>query len=86
MVPRLEFRAARRRPTEIIGQVLREPLGKKVIDSGKFVMLEDGSLWGIDRVDTIDTMLWLPASNISVCGNELVNTDDGEAVRGRRIR
>ena len=59
---------------------------EKVIDSGKFVTLEDGSLWEIDPVDTIDTMLWLPANDISVCGNELVNNDDGEAVRGRRIR
>lgn len=59
---------------------------EKVIDSGKFVTLEDGSLWEIDPVHTIDTMLWLPASDISVCGNELVNTGDGAAVRGRRIR
>jgi hypothetical protein len=57
-----------------------------VLDDGRLIRLEDGSLWQVDRIDTITSSLWLPVSNIIVCGNRLINEDDNEAVRARRLR
>lgn len=67
---------------------------KKNIDSGTFMVLEDGSLWEIDRIDKIDAMLWLPISNITVMESSsgslgydylLINTDDGEKAHAKYI-
>ncbi|MCZ6689958.1 MAG: hypothetical protein O7H41_10175 [Planctomycetota bacterium] len=63
----------------------------KKIDAGEMILLEDGSLWEISPIDRIDTMLWLPITNITVLENEgffpykLVNTDDGESVEAKYI-
>jgi hypothetical protein len=58
----------------------------EVVSSGEYVQLEDGSLWEIDTLNHIDTMLWLPTENITVCGSELINTDTGDKVGARRLR
>lgn len=34
--------------------------------------LEDDSLWEVDAVDRIDTMLWLPTEDVLVCGDGLL--------------
>ena len=54
---------------------------------GAILTLEDGSVWRVDDVDRIDTMLWLPVSDITVVESDdspssylLVNTDDDEKV------
>ncbi len=52
--------------------------------------LEDGSRWLVDPMDRIDTMLWLPTTEITVLesrgGNYLlVNTDDGERAAMRYL-
>lgn len=54
-------------------------------DDGAVVILEDGSVWQIDPMDRLDTMLWLPTSDITVIETDdspmsyvLVNTDDRE--------
>jgi hypothetical protein len=57
-----------------------------VMSNGEFVKLEDGSVWEIDGVDQIDTMLWLPTTDIIACPDKLINTDDNETVGARRIR
>lgn len=57
-----------------------------VMDDGGIIKLEDGSLWEVDSIDRIDSMLWLPISNIVVCPYKLINTDDDETVGARRIR
>ena len=57
-----------------------------VMADGEFVKLEDGSVWEIDVVDQIDTMLWLPATDIIACPDKLINTEDNETVGARRIR
>ena len=59
---------------------------RQVSDGGAVVILEDGSTWLIDEFDRIDTALWLPITDITVCGGQLINTDDGEMARARRIR
>jgi hypothetical protein len=52
---------------------------------GEILTLEDGSIWRVDPMDQLDTLLWLPVSDITVIENDgssgsylLVNTDDSE--------
>ncbi|OGA45863.1 MAG: hypothetical protein A3G24_18430 [Betaproteobacteria bacterium RIFCSPLOWO2_12_FULL_62_13] len=59
---------------------------ESVSGDGEIVKLEDGSIWQVDAVDAIDTMLWLPTTEIVVCDDKLINTDDNESVDATRIR
>jgi hypothetical protein len=59
---------------------------QSVSGNGEIVQLEDGSIWQVDAVDAIDTMLWLPTTEIVVCDGKLINTDDNESVDAIRIR
>lgn len=65
---------------------------QKNVDSGTYIILEDGSLWKIDPLDKIDAMLWLPISNIAVIESSsgalgfdylLINIDDGEKAHAK---
>lgn len=67
---------------------------KKVSNAGRMVELEDGSLWEINAIDRINTMLWLPITNISVLVAKtpigdykytLVNKDDGETALAKYL-
>jgi hypothetical protein len=40
-----------------------------VLDAGRLIRLEDGSLWLVDSIDAITSSNWLPVSTIIVCGN-----------------
>ena|SRR3989442_1964245 len=51
-----------------------------VAGDGKIIKLEDGSMWQVNDVDTITSSLWLPTSEVVVCGPKIINTDDGESV------
>jgi len=57
-----------------------------VMADGKLIKLEDGSVWEVDSVDTVDSMLWLPTENILVCNGRLVNTDNGEKVGAKVLK
>jgi hypothetical protein len=57
-----------------------------VSSDGQIVKLEDGSIWEVDPVDAIDSMLWLPTTDIISCDDKLINTEDNEKVSARRIR
>jgi hypothetical protein len=57
-----------------------------VSGDGTIVKLEDGSVWEVDSVDAIDSMLWLPTTDIIACDDKLINTDDSEKVSARRLR
>jgi tetratricopeptide (TPR) repeat protein len=63
----------------------------KVIDSGRYILLEDGSLWEVYSVDRITSMLWLPIDDITVIENgglfpyKLINTDEGEVVEAKYL-
>ena len=59
---------------------------ESVSSNGEIVKLEDGSIWKIDPVDAIYSMLWLPTTDIIVCDDKLINTDDNETVSARRLR
>jgi len=37
-------------------------------------------------IDRIDSMLWLPVSDIVVCPGKLINVDDNKSVEAVRIR
>jgi hypothetical protein len=56
------------------------------IDDGKYIKLEDGSLWEVDGVDTVDSSLWLELDDITVCDGKLINTGENESVEARRIK
>ncbi len=57
-----------------------------VMASGKLIKLEDGSIWEVDPLDTIHTMLWLPVDGILVCGQTLIKTSNGEKVRATPLK
>jgi hypothetical protein len=59
---------------------------ESVTADGQIIKLEDGSIWEVDPADVIDSALWLPISDIVVCDDKLINTDDNETVSARRIR
>jgi hypothetical protein len=56
------------------------------IDDGKYIKLDDGSLWEVSGVDTVDSSLWLDLDDIIVCDGKLINTDDKESVEAKRIK
>ncbi len=58
---------------------------QSVTDDGEIVKLEDGSRWEVDAVDTVDSALWLPATEIVVCDGKLINTDDNEKVSATQL-
>jgi hypothetical protein len=53
---------------------------------GKFVKLDDGSMWEVDDVDTVTTSIWLPASDAVVCRGKMINLDDNESVEVAPVR
>ena len=57
----------------------------EVMGDGAIIKLEDGSLWQVDSVDTVDSALWLPTTNVVVCDGKLINTEDNESVEAERI-
>lgn len=59
---------------------------KSIQADGKIVILEDGSVWEIDDGDVADTATWTATTEIVVCDDKLVNTDDDETVDATRIR
>ncbi len=59
---------------------------ESVSDNGGIIKLEDGSVWRVDPVDTVDSSLWLPATDIVACDDKLINTEDNETVSATRLR
>lgn len=59
---------------------------KNNINGGRSIELENGSVWQINPINVITTMLWLPITNIAICDNILVNTDSNETVGARQIQ
>ena len=59
---------------------------EEVMGDGAIVKLEDGSLWQVDAVDSVDSALWLPTTHIAVCDGKLINTEDNESVQAKRVR
>ena len=64
----------------------------KKIDGGRFIKLEDGSLWEISSIDRINTMLWLVTEEITVIESsnplypyKLINNDSGDTAEAKLI-
>lgn len=49
-------------------------------DDGRLVVLEDGSRWEVELVDTVDSALWQRGENVLLCGSRMINTRSGERV------
>jgi len=65
---------------------------QEVTGSGKYIQLEDDSLWEVSPLDTMDTALWLATTDITVVDSDdalypyrLINTDDGETAEARLV-
>lgn len=63
------------------------------IDGGRFIKLEDGSLWEISPLDIVNTCIWLVVSDIAIVESNdpnypyiLINTDDVEKASAKLIR
>jgi len=83
----------RERGAETIPQSVPQPKGcssghwlSDKMDDGKYIKLEDDSLWEVDSVDTVDSELWLETDDITVCPGKLINTDEKETVGAKRIK
>jgi len=59
---------------------------QSIAGNGEIIKLEDGSIWQVDSIDRVISSIWLPISNITVCGAYLINTDDGEKVSATKIK
>jgi hypothetical protein len=57
-----------------------------VLDDGTLIKLEDGSIWEVDPLDTIHSMLWLPIDRILICGHTLIKSNNGEKVRATPLK
>lgn len=53
---------------------------QEVQGNGKILKLEDGSIWLVDDVDTVTSSIWLPISEVIVCGSKIINVDDDESI------
>ena len=65
---------------------------KEKMDFGKYIQLEDGSLWEISSMDKYKTSIWLKFDNITVIESKnafypyvLVNTSQGETAEAKLV-
>ena len=65
---------------------------KEKIDSGRMLLLADGSLWEISLLDRINTMLWMMFDDVIVVKGDsplfpykLVNTSQGETAEAKYL-
>lgn len=62
---------------------------QNVLDNGAIIILEDNSKWQISPIDTVNTGIWLPVTNITVIENNgefpyrLINADDSETAEAK---
>ena len=52
----------------------------------RVVLLEDGSIWLVDEIDSVYSAIWLVTDDVIACAGKLINTDQGEVVQARRVR
>ena len=54
-------------------------------NDGSIIKLDDGTIWKVSSLDTIDSGLWMVMDSIAACDDELINTDNGEKVEAQKI-
>jgi hypothetical protein len=52
----------------------------EIVDHGKVIKLEDGSLWGVMPNDQGETASWTVQDNITTCEKTLINTTKNKTV------
>jgi hypothetical protein len=68
----------------VTAQACDEHYIKRVADGGRIIILDDGSVYR--SLDSVTSSIWLPISDVLVCDEKIINTDDGEAVDVIRLR
>ena len=59
---------------------------KEIQDSGKSIVLDDGSKWSISSFDAFNTRMWMRFDNIEINFNKLTNHSRGnQTVDARRV-
>lgn len=59
---------------------------ESVLDDGSIIKLDDGSIWEVDPVDVVTSAIWLPMTEVVVCDDRIINTDDNETVTATRLK
>jgi hypothetical protein len=62
-----------------------------VADSGRVLVLDDDSVWGVENVDAVDSSLWVDGDDVEVVRNNenpsypylLINKDENETVHAK---
>jgi len=52
---------------------------ESVEGDGKIIKIDDGSMWEVDDVDTVDTALWMAVDDVVLCNGKIINTDENES-------
>lgn len=73
-------------PPTTSGECQRSQRISDVSRNGEIVTLLDGSVYQIDAVGQIRTMLWLPTQQVIACGRQLINVQRGQEVGATRLR
>jgi len=55
-------------------------------DEGSIIILENGSVWEVDAVDRVNSMLWLSTEDVIICNGKMINLSNGEKVDVIRLR
>jgi hypothetical protein len=59
-------------------QACDEHYVKSIADGGRIIVLDDGTVY--KSLDPVTSSIWLPISEVLVCDDKIINTDDGETV------
>ena len=57
---------------------------KSIADGGRIIILDDGSVY--KSLDSVTSSIWLPISEVLVCDDKMINTDDGETINVIQLR
>ena len=59
---------------------------KEIQDSGKVIVLDDGSTWSVSSFDAFNTRMWMRFDSIEINFNKLTNLNRGnQTVDARRV-
>lgn len=59
---------------------------KSILNDGKIVIVDDGSIWEVVAHDTVVSSTWLPVDDIVVCYEKLINIDHDNEVDAIKLR
>lgn len=74
--------------TPVLAQSCDDDSISSVSADGSIIVTISGSVFQVDLVDQVSTMLWLPADNVLTCNDtKMINVDeDGEHAAVVRLR